>query len=136
MADNRFKFTLRRIEKIEPSAKRDRYYDTENAGLILEVQPSGRKVFRTFKRNSTSGNLYTVSKTLGHKSNTTTQKIYALAAQLGLLPPSNTETPLSVLKGQTRFARLAAIVQLGYHCEFRLIRKNQYEELINFRFGM
>jgi integrase len=61
MADNRFKFTLRRIEKIEPSAKRDRYYDTENAGLILEVQPSGRKVFRTFKRNSTSGNLNTVT---------------------------------------------------------------------------
>lgn len=61
MAENRFKFTLRRLEKIEASASRERYYDTENAGLILEVLPSGRKVFRTLKRNSTSGSLNTVT---------------------------------------------------------------------------
>lgn len=61
MSENRFKFTLKRLEKIEAGTTRKRYYDIENAGLILEVMPSGRKVFRTKKRNGTTGIANTVT---------------------------------------------------------------------------
>ena len=55
MINSKFKFTLKRIADLEPGGTRKRYYDTENRGLILEVLPSGRKVFRSIMRNGLTG---------------------------------------------------------------------------------
>lgn len=61
MPENRFKFTLRRLEKLESVDKRTKFYDTENKGLVLEVFPSGAKYFRTIKRDGSTNRLITVT---------------------------------------------------------------------------
>ncbi|WP_340676860.1 Arm DNA-binding domain-containing protein, partial [Paraglaciecola sp.] len=61
MPENRLKFTLRRLEKLEPVDKRTKFYDTENKGLVLETFPSGAKFFRTIKRDGSSNRLITVT---------------------------------------------------------------------------
>jgi integrase len=61
MSENRFKFTLRRLEKLEPLSIRTKYYDTDNQGLVLEILPSGSKFFRTIKRHDKSNRLITVT---------------------------------------------------------------------------
>ena len=61
MSQDKFKFTLKRISVLEPSSTRKRYYDIDNRGLILEVLPSGRKVFRTILRNGLTGMINSVT---------------------------------------------------------------------------
>ncbi|KXI27879.1 Arm DNA-binding domain-containing protein [Paraglaciecola hydrolytica] len=61
MPENRLKFTLRRLEKLEPVVKRTKFYDTENKGLVLEMFPTGAKFFRTIKRDGSSNRLITVT---------------------------------------------------------------------------
>jgi integrase len=61
MPENRLKFTLRRLEKLEPVDKRTKFYDTENKGLVLEMFPTGAKFFRTIKRDGSSNRLITVT---------------------------------------------------------------------------
>ena len=46
MPERKFVFTEGFINKLEPSAKRQRLYDQKVSGLLLEVMPSGSKVFR------------------------------------------------------------------------------------------
>lgn len=46
MSDKQFVFTTALLEKLESSEKRMRYYDLKFKGLLLEVLPSGNKVFR------------------------------------------------------------------------------------------
>ncbi|MDQ5937409.1 MAG: hypothetical protein QG574_4768, partial [Cyanobacteriota bacterium erpe_2018_sw_21hr_WHONDRS-SW48-000092_B_bin.40] len=46
MSDKQFVFTTTLLEKLESSEKRVRYYDLKFKGLLLEVLPSGNKVFR------------------------------------------------------------------------------------------
>jgi integrase len=46
LTENKFVFTEGLIDKLEASKKRARYYDLKAPGLMLEVMPSGTKVFR------------------------------------------------------------------------------------------
>jgi integrase len=55
MNQKKFRFTLKRIQDLPTDATRTRYYDLDNRGLILEVMPSGRKVFRSIMRNGLTG---------------------------------------------------------------------------------
>lgn len=47
---NEFGFTKARIEELSPVEKRVRYRDAKVDGLILEVMPSGSKIFRVYKK--------------------------------------------------------------------------------------
>lgn len=47
---NKFKFTKKVLEKLPTLEKRTRYYDLDVAGLTLDVNPTGKKVFRVYKR--------------------------------------------------------------------------------------
>ncbi|MDU0355783.1 integrase arm-type DNA-binding domain-containing protein [Paraglaciecola aquimarina] len=61
MSDKKFKFTLRRIQNLPTSTTRTRYYDIDHRGLILEVLPTGRKVFRSIMRNGLTGIINSVT---------------------------------------------------------------------------
>ena len=53
---NKFKFNKKSLSDIGLPDTRKRYYDTDVAGLVLEVSPKGKKTFRVYKRlkNTTS----------------------------------------------------------------------------------
>ena len=61
MPENRLKFTLKRLKKLESVDIRIKFYDTENKGLVLEMFPSGAKFFRTIKRDDSPNRLITVA---------------------------------------------------------------------------
>ena len=46
----KFKFTKKVLQDITPLEKRKRYYDSDVAGLVCDVTPAGKKVFRVYKR--------------------------------------------------------------------------------------
>lgn len=48
--NNKFRFTKEQLMALTPTERRERYYDAKIESLILEVLPSGRKVFRVYKR--------------------------------------------------------------------------------------
>lgn len=47
---NKLKFTKAILTQLATPAKRTRYYDTDVAGLVCDVTPKGKKVFRVYKR--------------------------------------------------------------------------------------
>lgn len=47
---NRILFTQGFVESLEPKSTRQRFYDQKTHGLMIEVMPSGSKVFRFFKK--------------------------------------------------------------------------------------
>ena len=46
----KFKFTKKVLQELTPQEKRKRYYDLDVAGLVCDVTPAGKKVFRVYKR--------------------------------------------------------------------------------------
>ena len=44
----KFKFTKKVLQDITPLEKRKRYYDSDVAGLVCDVTPAGKKVFRVY----------------------------------------------------------------------------------------
>ena len=61
MSQKKFKFTIKRIQDLPANETRTRYYDLDNRGLVLEVLPSGRKVFRSILRNGLTGQINNVT---------------------------------------------------------------------------
>lgn len=47
---NKMKFNKKTLSEIVALETRQRYYDTDVAGLVLEVSPKGKKSFRVYKR--------------------------------------------------------------------------------------
>ncbi|ELI5413960.1 site-specific integrase [Vibrio parahaemolyticus] len=61
---NKFSFTKKALGELVPESKRKSYYDENLKGLMLDVLPSGTKVFRVYKR--VKGKSSPVKVTLGY----------------------------------------------------------------------
>ena len=60
--ENKLAFTEGFIQKLTPSATRQRYYDQKVAGLLIEVMPGGSKVFRFRRKIDNSAQWATIGK--------------------------------------------------------------------------
>ncbi|WP_345863030.1 tyrosine-type recombinase/integrase [Shewanella algae] len=50
MTVTKFRFTELALEKLSNEGKRTRYHDVQMPGLIIDLMPSGKKVFRVYKK--------------------------------------------------------------------------------------
>ena len=79
MVSKKFRFVKKVLAELPVTDKRTRYYDTDVAGLILEITPKGKRVFRVYKRMKTSD--APLSVTLGQFPDLTIEQARELARE-------------------------------------------------------
>jgi len=79
---NKFLFTRTLIEKLEPGNKRTRYYDTKVYGLMLEVMPTGSKIYRLRRTVHYKNEVATIGNSRDITLDQAREKAIKLSAQL------------------------------------------------------